>query len=1129
MKNDFINTGRISKLSRKGKLFLIICLFLYFPVTIVANNALTYAQSKYITVAAENKTIKEVFNLLEKKSEFIFLYYDGLIDAERKVSINVKNQTIDQILNKLFENTALTYEIDDRQIIIKRKAATKQPETKVPETTQQTSKLTGKVVDERGEPMPGVTAVILGSTRGVLTDVDGSFEIEVKSTDKIKFTFLGYQDQTITVGTQRNVFIKMEPKVDELAEVQVVAFGKQKKESVIGSISTVSVENLKNPVGKISNSLAGQLAGVVGVQRSGEPGAGSDFWIRGISTFGNGGSPLVLVDGIERSLDLVDPEDIESFSILKDATATAVYGVKGANGIILITTKRGKEGKLQVNAKVEYGITSPVRTPKLASAGQWIDYYNDISLESTGNRAYSEEEKNRYLTGYDPDLYPNVDWLEEIFKESTDLQRVNLNVSGGSKIMRYYVAGSLYFENGIFNAKKGKSYNPTLNYKRYNFRSNFDVNLTPSTVLNVSLANMYETKNRPRGDMWAWMLTVPNIATPTIYSDGTYATPPLGSNPWMTLNQTGYVQDFWNSTQTLFSVSQDLSDFVTKGLEMNVKFAWDAKNSAYVERAKAPSSYYAVGRDKEGNLIFKQNSIGNDYMTAGSGSGSSNERSMDLEASITYNNIFDEKHRVGGMFLFNMRERNLNLPANLTKAFPYRNQGIAGRATYSFKDTYFIEGNFGYNGSENFSPNKKFGFFPSLAIGYLISNEDYFENIRPVISLLKLKASKGKIGNDVIGDRSRDDERRFAFYTEMTWTGGFNFGHAGQNWVNGVATGRKGNDGVTWEEADKTNLGIELGLFDKLTFHADYFYEKREGIYIEQQSIPSVVGLNFARQLNIGKMKNEGFDMSLEYNQNVNKDLFLSARGNLTYNVNTKLYDDKPTPVWPYQEEAGFVWGQQMGLVALGLFESEEDIYNSPEQLFGEVRPGDVKYKDINGDGVIDNKDRIAIGYHDVPQITYGFGVSAGWKNFDLSVFFQGNAKATRFIGGSNFHGTINNKLGLGQIYAEVADGRWTLENPDPNAKYPRMSMAVSSNNMQNSTMNQRDVSFMRLKNLDFGYTLPRELTKKYGMSTVRIYMQGVNLFTFSKFKLWDPELNTDTGNRYPNMKVINFGLNINF
>jgi TonB-linked SusC/RagA family outer membrane protein len=1108
------------------------CLFVGSVVYATTGNS-PYAQVKTLTIKAENKTFKEVFAEIESKSEFVFLYYDNLINHKQKVFIDIKNQTIDKILDKLFAGTNLSYEIDDRQIIITQRniPTIAPPAVKAREEVKQAGKIKGKVVDENGDPMPGVTIVVVGSTRGVLTDVDGSFEIEVKSTDKIKFTFLGYQDQTITVGSQQEVFIKMEPKVDELAEVQVVAFGKQKKESVIGSISTVSVDNLKKPVGKISTSLAGQIAGVVGVQRSGEPGAGADFWIRGISTFGNGGSPLVLVDGIERSLDLVDPEDIESFSILKDATATAVYGVRGANGVVLITTKRGKEGKLQINTRIEYGITAPVRKPKLASAGQWIDYYNDISLESSGNLAYTEEDKRRYLTGYDPDLYPNVDWVDEIFKESTDLQRVNFNVSGGSKILRYYVAGSLYFENGIFNAKKGKSYNPTLNYKRYNFRSNFDVNLTPSTVLSVSLANMYETKNRPNGDMWAYMLTVPNIATPTIYSDGTYATPPLGSNPWMTLNQTGYVQDFWNSTQTLFSVSQDLSDLVTKGLELNLKFAWDAKNSAAVLRKKAPSTYYATGRDKDGNLIFKQNSIGNDYMTSETWNGSSNERSMDFEGSITYNNIFDEKHRVGGMFLFNMRERNLNLPANLTKSFPYRNQGIAGRLTYSFKDTYFIEGNFGYNGSENFSPGKKFGFFPSLAVGYLVSNESYFEKIRPIVSLLKLKASRGKIGNDVIGDRSSNDERRFAFYTEMAWSDerGFTFGNAGQNWLRGLATGRKGNDGVTWEEADKTNLGIELGFFDKVTLHADYFYEKRTGIYIEQQSIPSVVGLNVQRQLNIGKMKNEGFDMSLEYNQQVNKDLFLSARGNLTYNVNTKLYDDKPTPVWPYQEEVGMVWGQQRGLVALGLFESQEDIDNSPKQLYGDVRPGDVKYKDINGDGVVDNKDMIAIGYHSVPQITYGFGVSAGWKNFDLSVFFQGNAKATRFVSGSNFHGTVNNKIGLGQIYAEVAEGRWSLNNPNPNAKYPRMAMAISSNNMQNSTMNQRDVSLMRLKNIDFGYTIPRAITKKFGMSTVRVYMQGVNLFTFSKFKLWDPELDTDSGNRYPNMKTINFGMNINF
>lgn len=1105
----------------KYRIMKLAAIFLIIGINVSFAND-TYSQSTMLSLKVNNRTVKDVFSEIEKQSEYVFFYYDGVLDVNRKVKVNVTSQTIEVVLQRLFEGTNNTYVIKDRQIFISKKKAGTGLMGPLPVTTQKRATFRGKVLDDLGEPLPGAAIMVAGSTRGVTTDLDGSFELEVSSSDKLLISYLGMEDREIIVGNQNDIVIRLNPKADELDEVTIVAFGKQKKESVIGAITTLSAESLKMPVGKISTSLAGQLAGLVVTQTSGEPGAGANFWIRGISTFGASDRPLVLVDGMERSLDLVDAEDIESFSILKDATATAVYGVRGANGIVLITTKRGKEGKPSIRANVEYGLSTPTVMPKAANAGQWIDYYNDISLDSYGRPAYTPQQKEMFLNGTDPDLYPNVDWIDEIFKSSSSSQRVNLSISGGGKLVRYYISGSYYSEGGIFNAQKGSQYNPSLRYNKFSFRSNLDIDLSSSTVLNLNLSNQYETKNRPGtalGDFWQRCIEVPPIAMPTVYSDGTIACSAASINPYNMLNNSGYSTDFWNNTQSLIGLTQDFSDLITKGLKANVKFSWDAYNGTTLDRGKSPATFYATGRDEEGNLIFHKNSDGSDYIDL-TGKGNSGNRSLALEASVTYDRVFDDVHRVGGLFLYNMREYNDNFPGNYIAAFAHKNQGIAARATYSFRDTYFIEGNFGYNGSENFSPGNKFGFFPSIAAGYLISNESYFSGLTSVVDLLKIKGSYGSIGSDAIGGQ------RFAFNSEMTWTGSYHFGEMGENLIYGIATGRPGNHNISWETAKKLNIGAELGLLHKLKLQVDFFHEKREGIYIEQQSVPSIVGNNIRQWVNLGKMQNGGIDASLEYTQNIN-DFMIQGRANFTFNRNKKLYDDAPTPVWPYREDVGVPLYQQRGLVALGLFESEEEVENSPRQ-FGGAKPGDIKYKDINGDGIIDTNDEIAIGRTHIPEINYGFGLTMGWKGFDLSFFFSGVGNVTRIMQGGAIWGQGGNIMALGGFFADVAEKRWRLDNPNPNAEYPRMYTAPSQNNTQPSTFYQRNMSFLRLKNAEFGYTIPKELTKKIGLSTMRFYVQGLNLLTFSKFKLWDPELDTNSGMAYPNMTVVNFGLNVN-
>ncbi|MCY4780406.1 TonB-dependent receptor [Sphingobacterium sp. UT-1RO-CII-1] len=1077
-----------------------------------------------VSIEVKNALLVDVLDEIHKQTGLDFLYNGKLLRNEKRISVTAKGEHLHNLLNQILSERNLSYEIKNNTVLITRSIFSDLKLANKLEQNAQRKTITGKVTDPEGKALPGVSIFLKGTNIGTSSDENGYFKMELDdSKGVLVFSLVGFISKEVILSNNLILQVQLEVNVSSLDETVVVAFGKQRKASVIGAITTVSPNDLKMPVAKISTSLAGQMAGIVTVQGSGEPGNGASFWIRGVSSFGANNRPLILVDGIERSLDLVDPEDVESFSILKDATATAVYGVRGANGIVLVTTKRGKKSdKPTIDLRAEIGTLAPTKVPKLANASQWIDYYNDVNFEASGRIPFPQDLKDLYVNKTDLDLYPNVDWMSELFKDFTTSNRLNLNVTGGGDVVRYYVSGSYLAENGIFKPQKTPNYDPSVNYSKINFRSNLDIRLSSSTELSLNLSNQYETKNRLGVDMakmYEMALHTTPIAIPTQYSDGTHAQPLVGQNPYYALNSTGYSEDFWNNAQSLVSLTQDFSELVTNGLKGNIKFSWDAFNGSTLDKRKNPATYYATGRDEDGNLILHKNADGSDYLSlARSNRG---ERTTNLEASLFYDNLFAEKHRVGGLVLFSMRQRTNNFPGDYIAAFPFRNIGVASRATYSYDDKYFIEGNFGYNGSENFSPAKRFGFFPSVALGYIMSNEEYFEPLQPVVNFLKLRGSMGEIGNDQIGG-----DRRFAYNSEMAWTSGYHFGSTGQQWRDGIATGHPGNPNVSWESAVKKNAGLELGLFNKIMINADYFYEKRDGIYILQESVPSVVGVNVKQYVNLGRMINRGVDASMEITHQQG-DFMIQGRGNFTYNRNKKLYDDRPTPIWAYQSEVGKRLYQQNGLISLGLFESEQEIAESPTQKFGAVRPGDIKYKDINGDGVIDSYDRVAIGHAYIPEINYGFGTSIGYKGFDVSAFFHGVGNVTRIIGGGPLYGQSGSILVYGQIYSDVADERWTEQNPNPNAEYPRLSMIENSNNSQGSTFWQKNMSFLRLKNAEVGYTLPTDLVKRYKLSKVRIYAQGVNLFTLSKFKIWDPELDTSYGGVYPQMRVVNFGLNI--
>ena len=633
--------------------------------------------------------------------------------------------------------------------------------TNIVESTQQKKQkrvITGVVRDsDTNEPIIGASVWLKNSSVGAVTDIDGKYSITIEGVGGVlEFSYIGMKKQEIAIIDQKSINVTLQPDTEVLDEVVVVGYGSQKKESVVGAISTLDIKKLKVPGASISNVLAGQLSGVVAMTRSGEPGKNSaaDFYIRGVSSFKGTSTPLVLVDGIERDLDLVDTDDIASFSILKDASASAVYGVRGANGVILITTKKGEEGKPAINVRTEFGFTSPTKRPKMLDSARWAELYN----EASSTKYYSDETIQKYREHSDPDLYPDVDWFDALFDDMAENQRVNLSITGGGDIVKYYVSGSFYNESSIYkNAGNIYGYDSSINYNKFNFRANIDLNLTKSTVLNVNLANIYEKSFGPGfGDndnaIWGYTFNASPNAFPIEYSDGKLSGPSTdsGFNPWNMLVHSGYREQFWNSAQALVGVTQDIGKLwkPLEGLTANLKFSWDAWNTTLQRRSKTPTFYHARGRDDQGNLIYDDNNGDGEWDPVHTGSeslgfaiGRSGTMTRYLEGSLNYNRLFAEKHRVGALLLYNQKIHTNTQAGSGDAALPYKNQGLAGRVTYAFKDTYFAEVNVGYNGSENFARGHRFGFFPAAAIGWMMSNEKWFEPITNTVDMLKLKAS----------------------------------------------------------------------------------------------------------------------------------------------------------------------------------------------------------------------------------------------------------------------------------------------------------------------------------------------------------------------------------------------------
>ncbi len=1105
-----------------------------------------------LTLNVQNRPVREVFQQISTMTGYKFFYDQDIVDNAPNITLDMENVTIQDILDRITAKTNLYFQRTNNTISVVYKKS-ERDNTPAKQVGGNAILVKGQVTDEGGVPLPGVTITVVSLVKGVISDINGYYSIEVNQNDELAFSFVGLETQKVKVGNNTTINVVMKEKIDELAEVTVVAFGKQKKESVLSSISTVKPGDLKIPSSNLTTALAGKISGLISYQRSGEPGEDdASFFVRGVTSFSYARGPLILIDGVEMSssdLARLQPDDIASFSIMKDAAATALYGARGANGVIMVTTKEGREGKAQISFRYETSISSPTSKVDLADPVTYMILNNEAVTARNPLQAvpYSYEKIDNTRAGVNPYVYPANDWYGMLFKDQTVNHRANFNVSGGGNIAKYYIAGTFNQDNGSLNVDRNNNFNNNIDLKRYLLRSNININITPTTETIVRLHGTFDDYSGPidggtalyKKVMRSDPVLFPAYFAPdeqyrhvthTLfgnYDQGQYI------NPYADMVK-GYKDYAKSLVLAQFELKQKL-EFITEGLNLRGLFNTTRYSYFDVNRFYNPFWYSVSSYDKRADtyMLTRLNpQEGTEWLSYNEGPKEITSTTY-MEGAINYDRVFD-KHSVSGLLVGTMRNAIKPNASTLTLSLPSRNLGLSGRFTYSYDSRYFTEFNFGYNGSERFSRNERFGFFPSVGAAWIVSNENFWgDDIRKTINNLKLKATYGLSGNDAIGEITD----RFFYLSEVNlndagrnFTWGENFDYT----VNGVATSRYANDKITWEISRKLNTGIEIGLFNKLDIQLDYYTEHRSNILMARADIPTSMGLQATPRTNVGEANGSGIDLSADYQYSINKDLWITGRANFTYaTAKYRVYEEVDNTLTPWLSRIGQPISQTWGYIAERLFVDDYEVINSPRQTFGEYMGGDIKYRDVNKDGEINSLDRVPIGYPTQPEIIYGFGISTGFKNFDLSCFFQGLARESFWIDAyetapfidTDGNSNIASKNALLQAYA---DQHFSDNNPDIYALWPRLADRHISNNTQTSTWFMRDGSFLRLKSLEFGYTLPKEFVGRANVKNLRLYFSGTNLLTFSKFKLWDPEM-AGNGLGYPIQKVLNVGLQISF
>ncbi|WP_245917019.1 TonB-dependent receptor [Mucilaginibacter yixingensis] len=1124
-----------------------ITLFLTMAAILQASAA-SYAQK--VTIHAKDASLKEVFEKIQKQISYDFLYNAKDLEKSKPVNLELDNAGLKQALDVCFANQPLTYTIKNTSILI-----TERPVA--PEAAMKRL-ITGKVTDEKGETLIGVSVKLKGTTSGTTTDVNGKFTLSVPDSKAILvFTYIGYDTQEIAVGDKSILNVVLKAKENSLNEVTVtVAYGTQKKTTLVSSITSVDPAELKGPTSNLTTMLAGKIGGVISYQRSGEPGQdNASFFIRGVGTFGAGKvDPLILIDGIESStndLARLQPDDISGFSVLKDATATSLYGARGANGVILINTKTGVVGKMKLNARVENSTSSNTKSIGLADNITYMNLANEAVLTRNplGALPYSQNKIDHTARGDNPLLYPSNNWIQQLIKDKTNNQRLNLNASGGSDKSKYYLAMTYNIDNGNLKDNSLNGFNNNIKLKSYSMLSNVTINLTKTTEALVSLKGQFDDYNGPiggGGTVYYNALWSNPVAFPAVYPGSLlpYAQHPLFGNAVIPGGGGLYVNPYAQSlsgfqtskTSTLIaqlSLKQNL-DAITPGLSARMMAYTERYASFSVSRQVSPYYYRSNSQDGvfTGLTLLNDGSSGSigatptEYLTYTPGTALVNSTTY-AEAAINYSHVFGQKHSVGGLLIGTIRNYLTGNAADLQTSLPARNEGVSGRFTYGYDNRYLVEYDFGYNGSERFAANHRFGFFPSVGGGWIVSNEAFFKPLLKYVNRLKFRATYGLVGNDQIGNAND----RF-FYLSNVNLNGTSSGNFGTNFTYSrptVSTSRYENDDITWELSRQTNLGMDLTLFNDFNLTVDAYRQVRSNILMVRNTIPTSMGLQAAVSANAGKAQSQGVDIALDYHKSFNNSLWIQTRGTLTYAVSKLLVNEEP--IYPANDQnlsqVGNSLSQIYGLVAERLFIDQREVNNSPIQ-YGSIMAGDIKFRDVNGDGKITNADYVPIGYPTTPEIIYGFGFSVGFKNFDISAFFQGSARSSFLINSANITPFYLNGGNQNGLLSVIANNHWSEDNQNSYAFWPRLNSLISTNNSQPSTWWLENGSFIRLKSTEIGYNVPEKILKKLGFGSARIYINGTNLLTMSVFKLWDPEMGT-SGLGYPIQKVFNMGLSAGF
>ena len=1117
--------------------------------TFGATSSVFQVIQKKVTISMKNATLETILAEINRQTG---LYYgfqsNGSVDKNRRFTLEVTDITVEEALNTLLKDSPYDYVLEKNRIVIVIRE--KKP--------VQLIAVTGRVVDEKGNPIPGATVLIQGTTQGVATDADGRYTINTRPEDALRISFIGYKTEVVPLKGKTKLNVRLNPTAENIEEVTVVAFGEQKKESVVSAITTVDARTLKSSSSDLTSQFAGKIAGIVGWQTGGIPGAlteeemNTKFYIRGITSFQSKANidPLILIDGVESSkLDLsrMTPEDIETFSVMKDASATAMYGARGANGVILITTKKGQEGSVYTSVRYEAVLSMPTREIEVVDPINYMKMYNQALLARNPDATpqYSVERIER--TGspsYPSWVYPANDWYDIMFHDYSINHRAGLNIRGGSRLVQYYTSVNYVRDEGMLKTDRLNQFKCNIENSTFSFRTNLNIDLSAGIRLNINTSANLDKYRGPYADVsQAYYLAFnasPVDFAPTYPADESSNWPHLRfgavdqntTNPYLILHQ-GYKDRRRYSAVARAEYIHNLSTLL-KGLELRASVSMN-QTGYYANAYKTVPYMYALKDYDFETGVHQLNALNSSEAsrtltkdTDGQHTNSSQSTQMSYEVRGLHVAAWGE-HQTSLTVVFNAQETTYSQTASVLDGIPNRNMGVSMRGTYGWRDKYFAEASFGYNGSERFAKDHQFGFFPALGAAWIASKEIFLaDHTAHWLSFLKFRFSWGKVGNDGVIKTPR-----FTHLPLLDNDSALDPAPSGNN-ISRPYVASYPNEKLTWEIAEQSNIGIETKFFGGIVeLNADIYQEIRHNILDYRYTMPSTTGLEKPQIGNVGKARSRGIDLSGKIQHAFTPDLWMILNGTFTYSKATYREIEEATSKPEWQRREGHELSQQIGYIAEGLFRDQAEINNSPTQG-GDIMPGDIRYRDINEDGVIDVNDATYIGFPTTPRVIYGFSGFFNFKNIEFSFAFQGSGKRAFFMNPQNISPFVDNRAMLKAIY----DDHWSADNMKEHPFWPRLStQSITAHNPQEawtgseerrSTYFMRECSFLRCTSIELAYNLPREFLQRLRMQTVKFYARVNNPFLITNFKVWDVELG-DNGFNYPIQRTWSIGLNLSF